>query len=104
MRFTNVRLHSYSYQEPPIFMTSEEMEEKLAPLYERAKLPFGRLELQTGIKRRGFWPNKTRPSSIASQAAEKILSAYPREKIDLLIHASVCRDFLEPATAAQVQR
>jgi 3-oxoacyl-[acyl-carrier-protein] synthase-3 len=88
--------------EPEIFMTSDEMEQKLSPLYERAKLPFGRLELQTGIKRRGFWPAGTRPSTIATKAAEKALEGFPREKIDLILHASVCRDFLEPATAAQV--
>jgi 3-oxoacyl-[acyl-carrier-protein] synthase-3 len=60
------------------------------------------LELQTGIKRRGFWKKGTPPSSIATQAAEKILANFPREKVDLLLHASVCRDFLEPATAAKV--
>lgn len=102
MKFENLRLHSWGYEEPTQFMSSDEMEQKLSMLYERAKLPFGRLELQTGIKRRGFWPNGTRPSTIASQAAEKILQKFPREKIDLLLHASVCRDFLEPATAAQV--
>lgn len=102
MKFENLRLHSYSYEEPEFFMTSDEMEQKMSALYERAKLPFGRLELQTGIKRRGFWPNGTRPSTIASKAAEKILKNFPREKVDLLLHASVCRDFLEPATAAQV--
>lgn len=102
MKFENLRLHSFAYEEPAEFMTSDEMELKMSALYERAKLPFGRLELQTGIKRRGFWPNGTRPSTIASLAAEKILKFFPREKIDLLLHASVCRDFLEPATAAQV--
>ncbi len=102
MKFNHVRLHSFAYAEPAQFMTSDEMEERLAPLYERAKLPAGRLELQTGIKRRGFWPMGTRPSSIATEAAVKALGAFPREKVDVLIHASVCRDFLEPATAAQV--
>jgi len=102
MKFNNLRLHSFSVQEPSHFLTSEEIESKLSPLYERAKLPFGRLELQTGIKRRGFWPKGTKPSTIASEAAEKILAHFPRDKVDLLIHASVCRDFLEPATAAQV--
>jgi 3-oxoacyl-[acyl-carrier-protein] synthase III len=102
MKFEHLRLHSFGYEEPEQFMTSDEMEEKMTALYERAKLPFGRLELQTGIKRRGFWPNGTRPSTIASKAAEKILKHFPREKVDLLLHASVCRDFLEPATAAQV--
>jgi len=102
MRFASVRLHSMAYQEPEMFLTSDEIETKLVDLYTRAKLPQGRLELQTGIKRRGFWPVGTRSSSIASQAAEKVLKNFPREKVDLLLHASVCRDFLEPATAAQV--
>ena len=102
MNFEHLRLHSFAYEEPEEFMTSDEMENVMSSLYERAKLPFGRLELQTGIKRRGFWPNGTRPSTIASKAAEKILKHFPREKVDLLLHASVCRDFLEPATAAQV--
>jgi acyl-CoA:acyl-CoA alkyltransferase len=102
MIFKHVRLHSWGYVEPPLSMSSDEIEERLKPLYDRAKLPAGRLELQTGITRRGFWPMGTRPSSIASEAAEKILQSFPREKVELLIHASVCRDFLEPATAAQV--
>lgn len=102
MKFNSVRLHSWGHEEPEIFLSSDEIESSLSSLYERAKLPFGRLELQTGIKRRGFWKKGTRPSSIASKAAEKILKLFPREKIDLLLHASVCRDFLEPATAAQV--
>ena len=102
MIFENLRLHSYAYVEPESFLTSDEIEEELRELYDRAKLPAGRLELQTGIKRRGFWKSGTSPSSIASCAAEKILKNFPREKIDLLLHASVCRDFLEPATAAKV--
>jgi 3-oxoacyl-[acyl-carrier-protein] synthase-3 len=102
MRFNHLRLHSYAYVEPELFLTSDDIENELSALYERAGLPAGRLELQTGIKRRGFWKKGTPPSTIASQAAEKILKSFPREKIDLLLHASVCRDFLEPATAAKV--
>jgi 3-oxoacyl-[acyl-carrier-protein] synthase III len=102
MRFEHLRLHSSAYVEPELFLTSDQIEEELSVLYERAKLPAGRLELQTGIKRRGYWKKGTTPSSIATQAAEKILKNFPREKVDLLLHASVCRDFLEPATAAVV--
>ena len=102
MRFNHLRLHSYAYVEPELFLTSDDIENELSALYDRAGLPAGRLELQTGIKRRGFWKKGTPPSTIASQAAEKILKSFPREKIDLLLHASVCRDFLEPATAAKV--
>lgn len=104
MKFSRVRIHSWGYVEPPQYLTSDEIEKKLESLYTRAKLPEGRLELQTGIKRRGFWPRGTRPSFIATLAADKALKDFPREKIDILIHASVCRDFLEPATAALVHR
>lgn len=102
MKFKHLRLHSMSYLEPEEFITSDQIEAELSELYKRAKLPEGRLELQTGIKRRGFWKKGTAPSTIATGAAEKILKDFPREQIDLLIHASVCRDFLEPATAAKV--
>jgi len=102
MIFKNLSLFSWACEEPEEFITSNEIELELKDLYERAKLPFGRLELQTGIKRRGFWKKGTRPSDIASRAAEKILKKFPRDQVELLIHASVCRDFLEPATAAQV--
>ncbi len=102
MKFNHLRLHSWASVDPTQFLTSDQIESELQVLYTRAKLPEGRLELQTGIKRRGFWPKGTSPSSIASEAAQKVLKNFPREKIDLLIHASVCRDFLEPATAAKV--
>ncbi len=102
MKFENTRIHSFAYAEPTHFLSSDDIEKELADLYERAKLPVGRLELQTGIKTRGYWPKGTNPSSIAASAAEKILKNFDRTKVDLLIHASVCRDFLEPATAANV--
>lgn len=102
MKFSKLALNSWGYVEPPKFVTSDDIENELKVLYERARLPFGRLELQTGIKSRGVWPVGTRPSTIATHAGEAALKNYPKENIDLLIHASVCRDFLEPATAAQV--
>lgn len=102
MRFNQTHLHSFAYEEPSHWLSSDDIESQLSELYERAKLPAGRLELQTGIKTRGYWPKGTNPSSIAAAAAEKILVSFDRSQIDLLIHASVCRDFLEPATAANV--
>lgn len=102
MKFHSVRLHSWAYEEPAHFLTSDEIETQLSATYERLKLPEGRLELQTGIKRRGYWPRGTRPSSIAAAAGRKLLTGIDPQLIGLLSHASVCRDFLEPATAAQV--
>lgn len=55
MIFNDLRLHSSAYVEPESYLTSDDIESDLLELYTRAKLPAGRLELQTGIKRRGFW-------------------------------------------------
>lgn len=102
MKFNRVRLRSWGRVVPPHFLTSVEIETRLASTYQRLKLPEGRLELQTGIKRRGFWPRGTKPSRIAAQAGHEALQDFPKEKIGLLLHASVCRDFLEPASASVV--
>ncbi len=102
MKYNNVVIEAIDYVVPETRLTSDALEAQLAPLYDRLKLPYGRLELMTGIKARRFWPSGTFPSHIASQAGKKILDEKNdrKEQIDLLIHASVCRDFLEPASAS----
>lgn len=106
MRFSNVVIESMGYALAPEAWTSEQIEQQLQPLYDRLKLPYGRLELMTGIRERRFWPAGTRPSEASARAGADVLekSRFPREKIDLLIHAGVCRDRLEPATAAYVHQ
>lgn len=101
MLFNNVCIASIAYELPPNAVTSAELEERLAPLYKRLNLHYGRLEMMTGIRERRFWNHGTTPSMIAIKAGEKAIktSGIPREKIKVLFHASVCRDFLEPATA-----
>ena len=84
--------------------SSDLIEQRLLPTYEKLKLPAGRLELMTGIKERRLWPVGTRASDLSTMAAEKLLkeSEVQAQDIDLLIHSSVCRDFLEPSTASVV--
>lgn len=104
MKFSNVVIESYAYALCDEVMTSTMIEDRLAPLYQKLKLPEGRLELMTGITTRRVWPLGTRPSELSTIASEKLFlkSKIKREEVDLLIHASVCRDFLEPATASVV--
>ena len=104
MKYEKVRIHSFDYILPDEFMSSEQIESNLIEVYEKLKLPHGRLELMTGIKTRGTWPNGTRPSDLSSKVATKLIekSGIKKEEIGLLIHASVCRDFLEPSTASVV--
>ena len=103
MKFKNVYIHAMNYLEPTEFLSSDELEQELTAVYERLKLPKGRLELQTGIKRRGFFKNHI-PSDISAMAAQKAFDAckIAKDEIDLLIHSSVCRDMLEPSTASFV--
>lgn len=104
MKFKNVVIESFDYYLSDTIVSSAEIETRLAPLYARLKLPEGRLELMTGIKERRMWAPGTRPSDLSTMAAKKCLkkSQIKPHQIDLLIHASVCRDFLEPATASVV--
>ena len=104
MRYQHVCLESIGYSLPPEVVTSTEIEVRLAPLYERLRLPEGRLELMTGIRERRFWEPGTLPSQKSIQTAAKALetAGIDQSEIGALVHASVCRDYLEPATACGV--
>ncbi len=106
IKFNNVVIEDYGYYTPEEYISSSELEQMLSPLYKRLRLPEGRLELMTGIKTRGIWPNGTLPSDLSSKAANNLFSKGNVDKfdIDLLIHSAVCRNFLEPSTASIVHR
>ena len=55
MRFENVYLAGVSCHLPEKVVSSAELEQRIAPVYERLKLPFGRIEMMSGIKERRFW-------------------------------------------------
>ena len=104
MKFKNVVIESFGYNLSDTVVKSSDIETRLGVLYEKLKLPEGRLELMTGITERRMWTPGTKPSDLSTKAAEACLakSKIKKDEIDLLIHASVCRDFLEPATASVV--
>ena len=104
VQYQNVCLESLGYTLPEEIVTSDEIEQRLAPLYQRLRLPAGRLELITGVRERRFWAPGTLPSDISIQSCKQAIanSDIPVEKIGALIHGSVCRDHLEPATACRV--
>ena len=106
MRFEHVCIESLAVALPDEVWTSAEIETRLAPLYERLRLPAGRLELMTGIRERRMWPVGTRPSDASAAAGKAVLerSRLRAEQVELFIHAAVSRDMLEPATAAFAHR
>ncbi|MEZ6005658.1 MAG: 3-oxoacyl-ACP synthase III [Planctomycetota bacterium] len=104
MKFRRVRIASLAWHLPDAAVTSDELERRIEPLYARLGLSVGRLELMSGIRERRLWPVDVRPSTVAAEAGRRALEAAgvaPAE-IGMVLHTSVCRDFLEPATASVV--
>ncbi len=102
--YKNVHLEAFGYVLPEHTVTSVEIERELAPIYERFGLHEGRLELMTGIRERRFWDEGTVPSDASTRAGRAALtqSGVSPSEIECLVHTSVSRDFLEPATASVV--
>jgi 3-oxoacyl-[acyl-carrier-protein] synthase III len=103
-RYKNVCLETFGYVLPGEVVSSDEIERRLSPLYERLRLPPGRLELMTGIRERRFWPPGTLPSEKSIESGSRAIESagIDRRVIGALVHGSVCRDHLEPATACRV--
>ena len=106
MRYTDVCLEAISYFLPPRVVSSAALEKWLKPVYERLHLPEGRLELMTGIRERRFWKNGAMPSQVSAEAGRLALSqaGIKAADVDCLLHCSVSRDFVEPATSTGVHR
>ncbi|MBN2449330.1 MAG: 3-oxoacyl-ACP synthase III [Lentisphaeria bacterium] len=106
MRYRDICIEAVSYVLPERCVTSAAIERLLKPLYDRLGLPEGRLELMTGIAERRFWPPGTVPSEVSAAAGARALAqaGIRSEEVGCLLHCSVSRDFLEPATATAVHR
>lgn len=106
MRFENVCIEALAVALPEERWSSTDIEARLDPLYQRLKLPAGRLELMSGIRERRVWPAGTRPSDASAAAGKAVLarSGLKADDVQLFIHAAVSRDMLEPATASFAHR
>ncbi len=104
MRFRNTAINSIGYVLPPHVVTSAQLEDAIRPTLDRLGLPPGQLEKLSGVKERRWWEPGTQPSTVAAMAGEKALenAGLHKNQINALINTSVCRDYLEPATASMV--
>lgn len=103
-KYTNVRINAYGYQLASNVVTSEDLEERLTPLYKSLRIQKGQLAVLTGIHERRFWDPGFTMAAGALKAAEKALSAAGMAggDLEMLVYGGVCRDHLEPATACAV--
>ncbi len=104
MKFQNVSILSLAQVTAPHRITSQELEDRLAPTMSRLGIKPGTLSEVAGIKARRFWDAGTKPSDAATLAAKAAIekSGLDSQKIKALVNTSVCRDYLEPSTACIV--
>jgi 3-oxoacyl-[acyl-carrier-protein] synthase III len=104
MRYSKVHLEAIGYELAPVVVTSDELEERLEPLYKQLHVPEGSLEALTGIAERRWWEPKHSLSGSAAIAAKKALArtGVPAEALETVVYAGVCRENFEPATACAV--
>ncbi len=104
MLYSNVTIKAFGYELAPHVITTEDLEERLAPVYEKLHIRRGQIETITGISERRYWDKGYPMHAGATQAGKKALenAAIDPARIGMLIYAGVCRDNLEPATACAV--
>lgn len=102
--FKKVFIESYAFVPGVHELSSDSVEDRLSPIYDRLKIPYGTLEKLSGIKTRYFFGREDTPSKIATQAAKEALEKTKLSKSDIssCVNCSVTRDFFEPAVAVLV--
>lgn len=104
MRYGRVALAALRYELGPVVVSTEDLEARLAPVYERLRVPSGQVEALTGIVERRWWQPGFALADGAAAAARKALAAAGLEasELDAVVYAGVCRENFEPATACRV--
>ncbi|MFO0945453.1 MAG: 3-oxoacyl-ACP synthase III [Planctomycetota bacterium] len=104
MRYSRVHIDAIGYELPPVVVTSQDLEDRLSPVFEELRIPEGQLEAWTGIVERRWWEAGYPLSQGAIAAAKKAIqqAGLRPQDIEVLIYAGVCRENFEPATACRV--
>ena len=104
LRHTNTSILSVTAVDAPTVVTSDQIDERLQPTYDRLGVRAGLLEEVAGISERRWWPEGLLFSEAAAMAGEQAIveSGIDRDRIGLLVDTSVCRDHLEPSAAVAV--
>lgn len=104
MLFSKVYIDAFGYELPPNVLMSEDLEDRLEPLYQKLHFQKGQLEALTGVRERRLWDPGFTMTEGAVRAGRKALAAASIgvEEIGMLVYGGVCRDWLEPATACEI--
>ena len=104
MKYSRVYINSMAYELAPEVVSSKDLESRLAPLYQKLRIPPGQLAALTGIEDRRWWPTDHRLSDGAIEAAKKSIAETDIniDDIGAVVYTGVCREQHEPATACRI--
>lgn len=101
---TNASLLSVVEVEAPISVTSDEIDDKLATVLKRLRLPRGLLQRVAGVEARRNWEYPGQFQEAAAQAGREALATAGIEpgQVGLMVNTSVTRETLEPSVAVRI--
>ena len=105
MRFARTHLAGFGYALAPVVVATEELEERLEPVYRALRIPAGQLQALTGIAERRFWePGYPVAAGAALAARSGARSDGDRKRRDRSARSTArcAGPDLEPATACHV--
>lgn len=104
MLFQHVAIAGLAHIDPPLSLSSAEINARLKKTTDRLGIATDVLQDVAGIYSRRLWDGDMAISDAAVLAAEKAIldAGIPKEKIGLLVNTSVSRDYLEPSVASMV--
>lgn len=104
IKYSKVFLDAIGYELAPHVVDTASLERRIAPVYDKLRLPVGQLEALTGIRERRWWAPGTPLSQGAALAGRRALetAGVRPQDVGCLIYAGVCRENSEPATACAV--
>lgn len=104
MKLSNVAILGVDHVDGPHRVPSAVLASQMADTLRRLGFKLNFLNTLAGVAARRFFDPGTPPSRVAAAAGERLLTRLgtARDRVGVLVNTSVCRDFLEPSTAAMV--
>ncbi|WP_210417169.1 3-oxoacyl-ACP synthase III [Citricoccus sp. SGAir0253] len=103
-RHSNASLLSVTEVLAPVTVTSEQIDEELAPVLRRLRLPRGLLQRVAGVNERRNWLQPGHFQDGAAQAGRLALeqAGVRPGQVGLMVNTSVTRETLEPSVAVRI--
>ena len=105
-RYANTAVLSVERIDAPVVLTSDELDDRLAEVYERTRMRGGILQGLVGIRERRRWPGGEGGTfidgAVAAARAALEASGVAACDIGLMVNTSLSRNWLEPSTAVVI--